>query len=61
MWVKWQPDSALTQWFHARFGDAGRRPRKVGIVALARRLLIALWRYTRTGELPAGAVLRRAA
>jgi transposase len=60
-WLKWQPDSALTQWYHARFGDAGRRPRKVGIVALARRLLIALWRYTRTGEIPPGAVLRRVA
>ena len=59
-WLKWQPDSALTQWYHARFGAGGRRPRKVGIVALARRLLIALWRYTRTGEIPTGAVLRAA-
>jgi transposase len=59
-WLKYQPGSALTQWYQARFGAGGRRPRKVGIVAVARRLLIALWRYTRTGELPAGAVLRRA-
>ena len=60
-WLKWQPASALTQWYQARFGANGRRPRKVGIVALARRLLIVLWRYTRTGEIPTGAVLRGAA
>jgi transposase len=59
-WVKYQPTSALTQWFLRRFG-VGARPRKVGIVALARRLLIALWHYTRTGALPDGAELRRAA
>ena len=59
-WVRRQPDSALTAWFLTRFGSAGRRPRKVGIVALARRLLIALWRYSRFGEVPAGAVLRAA-
>lgn len=57
-WLRWQPASALTQWYLARFGPAGRRPRRVGIVAVARRLLIALWRYHQTGEVPAGAVLR---
>lgn len=57
-WLRWQPASALTQWYLTRFGPAGRRPRRVGIVAVARRLLIALWRYHRTGELPAGAILR---
>ena len=60
-WLKWQPDSALTQWYQRRFGAAGTRPRRVGIVALARKLLIALWQYTRTGAIPAGVVLRRAA
>jgi transposase len=58
-WVHWQPLSALTQWYQARFGR-GRRTRKIGIVALARKLLIALWRWVTAGVLPAGAVLKRA-
>jgi transposase len=57
-WVRYQPTSALTRWYQARFGAGGRRPRKVGIVAVARRLLIALWRYVQTGALPDGAELR---
>jgi transposase len=56
-WVQWQPQSALTQWYLARFG-IGKRTRKVGIVALARKLLIALWRYATAGIVPAGAILR---
>lgn len=56
-WVRWQPWSPLTQWFHAHFGP-GRRPRKVGIVAVARKLLIALWRWTTQGIVPAGALLK---
>lgn len=56
-WVRWQPLSAVTQWYRARFGT-GRRARKIGIVAVARRLLIALWRYATTGLVPAGAVLK---
>lgn len=43
-WVRWQPQSALTRWYHARFGAGGPRLRRIGIVALARKLLIALWR-----------------
>jgi transposase len=58
-WLRWQPHSALAQWYHARFGQ-GKRARKIGIVALARKLLIALWRYVTTGVVPAGAVLRAA-
>lgn len=58
-WVRWQPDSALTQWFLARFGR-GKRLRRIGIVALARKLVIALWRYATTGVVPAGAVLKSA-
>lgn len=53
-WVRWQPDSALTQWYQQRF-SSGARSRKVGIVAVARKLLIALGRYLKIGELPAGA------
>jgi transposase len=56
-WLRWQPDSALSQWYQRRFAGHGRRARKVGIVALARQLLIALWRYLEYGEVPAGARL----
>jgi transposase len=57
-WLHYQPDSALTQWYRERFAKAGPRARKVGIVALARKLLIALWRYLETGALPEGARLK---
>jgi transposase len=56
MWVVHQPESELAQWFRRRFGT-GPRQRKVGIVALARKLLVALWRYLAAGVVPAGAVL----
>ena len=59
-WLRLQPDSALTQWFNRRFAAAGKRMRRVGIVALARRLAIALWRYLEHGEIPSGAVLKPA-
>jgi transposase len=55
LWLRWQPGSALSQWYQQRFGAGNKRARKVGIVALARKLLIALWRYVDQGELPAGA------
>jgi transposase len=57
-WLQLQPDSALTQWFNRRFASGGKRMRRIGIVALARRLVIALWRYLKYGEIPAGAVLK---
>lgn len=56
-WVRWQPDSARTQWYHAHFGDR-RRARRIGMVAVARKLIVALWRYIRTGEVPEGAMLK---
>ncbi|MGF6696949.1 transposase [Paraburkholderia sp. MM5496-R1] len=56
-WLRLQPDSLLTQWFNRRFAGNGKRMRRVGIVALARRLAIALWRYLEHGEIPAGASL----
>jgi len=59
-WLRLQPDSALTQWFNRRFAGGGKRMRKVGIVALARRLAVALWRYLEHGEIPAGATLKPA-
>ena len=57
-WLRYQPRSALAQWFNARFADGGSRIRRIGIVALARRLLIALWRYVEYGVIPAGATLK---
>ena len=60
-WLRLQPDSELTQWFNRRFAAGGKRMRRVGIVALARRLAIALWRYLQHGEIPAGATLKPAA
>jgi transposase len=59
-WVRWQRESALTRWYQARFGH-GKRARRVGIVALARKLLIALWRYATAGVLPTGAIVNTAA
>ena len=56
-WVRRQPHSALTQWYQSRFGGGGPRARKIGIVAVARRLLIALWRYVDAGVMPEGATL----
>jgi transposase len=53
-WLRYQPVSELTQWFDRKFGHS-KRSRKIGIVALARRLMIALWRYLEMGEIPAGA------
>jgi transposase len=57
-WLRLQPCSALSQWFARRFAAGGRRMRRVGIVAVARKLAIALWRYLAHGEIPAGAVLK---
>ncbi len=54
-WLRHQPDSELSLWFQQRFGHGSKRLRKIGIVAIARKLLIALWRYLELGEVPAGA------
>ena len=56
-WVRWQPLSPLTLWYREHFGT-GKRARRIGIVAVARRLVIALWRYVTTGVVPAGATLK---
>lgn len=57
-WIRYQPQSRLTQWFERRFARGGVRARKVGIVALARKLLIELWRFVKTGAIPEGALLK---
>jgi transposase len=56
-WLRWQPQSGLARWYQRRFGEGSPRQRKTGIVALARKLLVALWKYLDRGEIPAGAEL----
>jgi len=58
VWLRLQPQSKLSQWYIERFGSGGKRMRRIGIVAVARRLLIDLWRYLEYGLIPEGAVLR---
>ena len=60
LWLRHQPDSALSRWFRARVGPAKGRVRRIAIVALARKLLVALWRYVTQGVVPEGAVLKAA-
>jgi transposase len=57
-WLRYQPESELSHWYQRRFGDGSSRVRRIGIVALARKLLVALWRYLETGLIPQGAVLK---
>jgi transposase len=57
-WLHFQPESALSRWYNQRFGSGNSRLKRIGIVALARKLLIALWRYLEHDILPAGAVLQ---
>ena len=57
-WLRFQPESALARWYETRFGHGSSRLRRIGIVALARKLLIELWRFLETGVVPEGAVLK---
>jgi transposase len=59
-WLRHQPDSALSRWFQARVGNGRGRIRRIAIVALARKLLVALWRYVTQGIVPEGAVFKTA-
>jgi len=59
-WLHFQPRSALACWYQQRFGKAGPRLRRIGIVALARKLLVAFWRYLEFDEVPRGAKLKPA-
>lgn len=56
-WVRFQPYSELTKWFERRYAHGSKRMRRIGIVALARKLLIALWKYVEFGEVPVGAIM----
>jgi transposase len=58
MWLQHQPGSRLSVWFHNRVGKLKGRIRRITIVAVARKLLIALWRYLETGLTPDGAILK---
>jgi len=58
LWLRYQPDSDLSAWFRARVGAVKGRIRRIAIVALARKLLVALWRYLETGLVPRGAVFK---
>lgn len=57
-WLRYQPSSKLTRWYLERFGSAGGRSRRIGIVALARKILVALWRYVTAGIVPDGALMK---
>ena len=61
MWLRYQPNSALSRWFASKVQGDSKRSRRVAIVALARRLLIALWRYLERGMPPEGSQLKAAA
>ncbi|MBR0962448.1 IS110 family transposase [Bradyrhizobium japonicum] len=58
LWLRHQPDSELSGWFRTRTANAGKRARRIAIVALARKLIVALWRYLTTGLVPAGATMK---
>lgn len=60
LWVRYQPDSALVQWFHERISRCSGRGMTVAIVALARKLLVALWKYAASGVVIEGAVMAEA-
>jgi transposase len=58
LWLRHQPESELSRWFNTRTAEAGKRARRIAIVALARKLMVALWRYLTTGLVPAGATMK---
>lgn len=59
VWLRFQPQSKLSQWYMERFAGGGKRMRRIGIVAMARKLLIDLWCYLEHGVIPEGAILRK--
>lgn len=58
LWLRHQPESELSGWFRTRTANAGKRAKRIAIVALARKLIVALWRYLTTGLVPAGAIMK---
>jgi len=57
-WLRYQPQSQLSRWYQNRFASAGQRMRRIGIVAMARRLMVDLWRYIELDKAPEGALLK---
>jgi transposase len=57
-WLRYQPQSRLSRWYQQRFGSGGPRMRRIGIVAMARRLMVDLWRYVESGIVPEGARMK---
>jgi transposase len=60
-WLRFQPNSKLSRWYNERFAKGGKRMRRIGIMALARRLVIDLWRYLEVGIVPEGALVKATA
>lgn len=60
LWVRWQPDSRHTKWYNRRFAGGGKRMRKIGIVGVARKMMIELWHYVEHGVVPEGARFKAA-
>ena len=58
LWLRHQPDSALSRWYHDRVKRNGGRMKKIAIVALARKLLVALWKYVTAGVVIEGAAMK---
>ena len=58
LWLRHQPTSGLTRWFRARVGEAKGRVRRIAIMALARKLIVALWRFLDTGLVPEGVIVK---
>lgn len=58
LWLRHQPGSAVARWFHSRVGEAKGRISRIMLVAMARKLVVALWRYVADGIAPEGAVLK---
>ena len=61
LWRKYQPESPLSRWYAAKTRDQSPRIRRIMLIALARKLVIMLWRYVETGAVPEGAILSNAA
>ena len=57
LWLRYQSKSELSLWYYRRVGDLKGRVRRIMIIALARKLVIALWRYVETGKVPTGAIV----
>ena len=59
MWIRYQPESNLTKWFEKRYASQSKRLRRIGIVAVARRLMIQLWHFLEHGVDPPGAIIAK--